>query len=97
MSTLLAEGVSYLPIQGDFQSSVSIQDLEDRNIRYVRIQFVDLINNIRVRVVSLAYFKKLIELSRPGISTSKITLGIAFITLAEGFRYVFDIKPSDHG
>ena len=94
MSTSLAEGVSYLPTQDDFQPSVSIQDLKDRNIRYVRIQCLDLIHNIRVRVVSWAYFKKLIELSRPGISLSKVILGIAFLTLAEGFRYVFDTKPS---
>ena len=85
MSTSPAEGVSYLPIQpGDFQFSVSIQDLERWKIQYVRIQFVDLINNIRVRVVSLPYFKKLVQLSRPGISIPKATLGLAFLTLAEG-------------
>ena len=96
MSTSLAEGVSYLPIQGDFQSSVSVQDLEHWKIQYVRIQCVDLINNIRVRVVPFPYFKKLIQLSRPGISMPKVALGLVFLTVAEGFRYVFDTKPSDH-
>jgi len=81
--------VSYLPVQGAFQSSISVNDLEHRGIRYVRIQWVDLINNIRYRVVPLAYFKKLVGLSRPGTSMPKATLGVAFITIAEGFRHVF--------
>ena len=95
LSTLVSEGVLY-PTQGTFQSSVSVYDLEDQGIRYVRIQWVDLINNIRCRVVPLAYFKKLLRLSRPGISVPKVGLGIAFLTVAEGFRYVSGANPNDH-
>lgn len=86
----IAHGVSYLPIQGAFQSSVSVNDLENLGIRYVRIQWVDLVNSIRCRVVPLEYFKKLVGLSRPGISVPKVALGLIFLTVAEGFRHVFD-------
>ena len=91
MSTSLPafEGVSYLPNQGAFQSSVSVNDLERHGIRSVRIQWVDLVNNIRCRIVPLAYFKKLVGLSRPGLSITKVTLGIVFLTIVEGFRQVF--------
>ena len=91
------EGVSYLPVQGTFQSSISINDLEHQGIRYVRVQWVDFINNVRFRIVPLAYFKKLVRLSRPGLSTPKVSLGISFLTLAEGFRHVFDTAHAiDH-
>jgi hypothetical protein len=95
-SLLAHEGVSYLPIQDTFQSSVSVNDLEGHGIRFVRIQWVDLINNIRSRVVPLAYFKKLVGLSRPGISVTKVTLGIAFLSIPEGFRHVFETNLNVH-
>ena len=93
---LAHEGVSYLPIQGTFQPSLSVNNLEHHGIRYVRIQWVDLVNNIRCRVVPLAYFNKLIAVSRPGLSIPKVALGIVFLTVAEGFRHVFDTNPNDH-
>ena len=98
MSTPFAhEGVPYLPLQGPFQSSLSLLDLKHQGIRYIRIQWVDLINNIRYRIVPLPYFKKLLALSRPGISIPKVALGIAFLAVAEGFRYVSDTtNPDDH-
>lgn len=98
MSTPLHENVSYLPVQGASQSSISVNDLEHQGIRYVRIQWVDLMNKIRYRVLPLAYFKKLAGLSRPGLSMPKVTLGLVFLTLAEGFRHVFDINlnANDH-
>jgi hypothetical protein len=92
--SLAYEGVSYLPIQGAFQSSVSVNDLEGHGIRFVRVQWVDLVNNIRCRVVPLAYFKKLVGLSRPGLSMPKVTLGIVFLSVPEGFRHVFETNPN---
>ena len=95
MSTPLAhENVSYLPVQGAFQSSISINDLEYQGIRYIRIQWVDF--NIHYRVVLMAYFKKLAGLSRPGISVPKVALGFVFLTVAEGLRHVFDTNTSNH-
>jgi len=55
---LAHDGVSYLPLQSTLQSSISANDLEHRGIRYVRIQWVDLINNIRYRVVPPGVFQK---------------------------------------
>ena len=56
-------------------------------IDFVRIQWVDLINNIRYRVVSKAYFEKLLYSSaRPGVSITKCALGLIFLSLADGFR-----------
>ena len=89
------EGVSYLPTQDAFQSPVSVNDLEWHGIRYVRIQWVDLVNSIRCRIVPLAYFKKLLRLSRPGFSIPKVALGLVFLTVAEGFRHVFDNTNSN--
>ena len=46
---------------------------------FVRIQWVDLINNIRYRVVTRAYFEKLLYSSgRPGVSITKCALGLNF-------------------
>ena len=95
-SPLAYEGVSYLPIQGAFQSSVSVSDLEGYGIRSVRIQWVDLVNNIRCRIVPLAYFKKLVKLSRPGLSLPRVTLGIVFLSIADGFRHVFETNLNVH-
>ena len=54
---------------------------------FVRIQWVDLINNIRYRVVTRAYFEKLLNSSgRPGVSITKCALGLIFLSLADGFR-----------
>jgi hypothetical protein len=98
MSTplLTYEGVSYLPIQGAFQSPLSVNDLEGHGIRFVRIQWVDLVNNVCCRVVPLAYFKKLVKLSRPGLSVARVTLGIVFLSVAEGFRHVFESNLNVH-
>ena len=55
-------------------------------VDFIRIQWVDLINNIRYRVVSKAYFKKLLLSSaRPGVSITNCVLGLVFLSLADGF------------
>ena len=58
----------------------------ERSIEFVRIQWVDLINNIRYRVVTNAYFEKLLHSSaRPGVSITKCALGLVFLSLADDF------------
>ena len=93
-TSLTHEAVRYEPIdlsgQGK-QASISIENLREQGIKYVRIQWVDLINNIRYRVFPLAYFEKLLKTSRPGTSLAKAALGIVVITLAEGFGRVIDV------
>jgi hypothetical protein len=87
-TSLTYEGVRYDPIdlpgEGK-QAGISIENLRAQGIKYIRIQWVDLINNIRYRVLPLAYFEKLLKTSRPGTSLTKAALGIVVITLAEGF------------
>ena len=88
-TSLIHEGVRYeptdLPGEGK-QEGISIENLKENGIKYVRIQWVDLINNIRYRVVPLPYFEKLLKTSRPGVSLTKAVLGLVFITVVEGFR-----------
>lgn len=69
------------------------------SFHFVRIQWVDLINNIRYRVVTRAYFEKLLcSSARPGVSITKCALGLVFLSLADGFGpigeyiYVLDLS-----
>jgi hypothetical protein len=87
-TSLTHHGVRYEPVdlpgEGK-QAGISIENLRAKGIKYIRIQWVDLINNIRYRVLPLAYFEKLLKTSRPGTSLTKAALGIVVVTLAEGF------------
>ncbi|KZP25611.1 glutamine synthetase/guanido kinase, partial [Athelia psychrophila] len=69
--------------------------LKSAGVEFVRIRWVDPTNIIRYRVVPIAYFDKLLETSRPGISIVKCVLGMVFITLADGFsgigEYIYAI------
>lgn len=52
----------------------------------VRLQWVDLANTIRYRVIPGSHFNKIMEGSkRPSISLGNAVLGIVFISLANGF------------
>ncbi|KIM42454.1 hypothetical protein M413DRAFT_444874 [Hebeloma cylindrosporum] len=101
-SALIHEGVRYEPIdlpgKGKQQEGISIEQLRDKGIKCVRIQWVDLVNNIRYRVVPLPYFEKLLKTSRPGMSLTKAALGMVFITLVEGFgatgEYLYALDQS---
>ena len=64
---------------------ISVKDLEKLGIRYVRMTWVDLINNIRYRVLPLSYFKRVLESDRPGISVASAVFGLVTLQLAEGF------------
>jgi hypothetical protein len=87
--SLIHQGVSYhLPPEGTAQSLTSIEDLRREGIEFIRIQWVDLINNIRYRVLPLEYFERLLMSSRPGISLTTACLGLVFITIVEGFGCV---------
>jgi hypothetical protein len=87
-TSLVHEGVRYDPIdlpgKGQ-QEGISIEHLSAKGIKHVRIQWVDLVNNIRYRVIPLLYFEKLLKTSRPGTSLTKASFGLVFITLVEGF------------
>ncbi|EPQ54931.1 glutamine synthetase/guanido kinase [Gloeophyllum trabeum ATCC 11539] len=86
MSTNASYGVPYSPSQASkFDGPRTIDELKSDGIKYIRLTWVDLVNNIRYRVIPLAYFAKLLESPRPGITIGKIVLGLVFLTQAEGF------------
>jgi glutamine synthetase len=95
-NTLTYQGVQY-DLAGAKAPTLSIDDLRG-NYKYVRIQWVDLINNIRFRVIPMPYFLKLLMTSRPGTSLTKASLGIVFVTIVEGFsatgEYLYAIDLS---
>jgi hypothetical protein len=64
---------------------ISVKDLERLGIRYVRVTWVDLINNIRYRILPLSYFKRLLESDRPGISVTSVVFGLITLQVADGF------------
>jgi len=77
-------GVQYKPGTST-GPKISVKDLEKLGIRYVRITWVDLINNIRYRVLTLSYFKRILESERPGISVPSVVFGLITLQIAEGF------------
>ncbi|KAF8841116.1 glutamine synthetase/guanido kinase [Paxillus ammoniavirescens] len=84
-------GVKYTP-QNVTQPPLSRKQLAlelDRDtIRFVRIQWVDLINNVRSRVLPTAHFYKLLDTARPGVAVAKIVFGLVFIQASPGFNSV---------
>ncbi|EIW78078.1 glutamine synthetase guanido kinase [Coniophora puteana RWD-64-598 SS2] len=70
------------------QSLGTLTEGNIRNVRYVRIQWVDLANTIRVRVLPVAYFRKLFQTPTPGITVATCALALVFLQLPEGFSPV---------
>lgn len=95
-----AYGVVYTPSNVDSyvgQKTSLTEDLLDRlGIQFIRITWVDWINNIRFRVVPRPYFQKLLASARPGVSLAKAGFGLVFLAVAPGFppageyHYVLD-------
>ncbi|KAG1778198.1 hypothetical protein EV702DRAFT_1196616 [Suillus placidus] len=69
--------------------TISIESLEvvafHHKIHSVRITWVDLINGIRIRVVPLKSFQRLLSSSRPGITISQSVFGFVVDRIASGF------------
>ena len=66
-----------------FLPSYFLDNLID--IGYIRFQWVDFTNIIRVRILPLSYFKKLLDGNRPGITLPKVLLGAVYHQAAPGF------------
>jgi hypothetical protein len=54
-------------------------------IGYIRFQWIDYTNIVRLRIMPISYFKKLLEGNRPGVAVAKATLGIVYLSVAPGF------------
>ncbi|CDO77530.1 hypothetical protein BN946_scf184912.g29 [Trametes cinnabarina] len=68
----------------------AISELLTPDIEFVRMQWVDLINTIRFRVLPASYFHRLLSdsNSRPGICIGKIVMGLVGLQVAPGFGAV---------
>ncbi|TFK48874.1 glutamine synthetase/guanido kinase [Heliocybe sulcata] len=97
MSPNAGYGINYSPTDPK-DAPVTLEQLGDKGIRYIRLTWVDLVNNIRYRVIPISHFRKLLKSSRQGITIAKIVLGLVFLNTAEGFGpvgeylYVPDLK-----
>lgn len=95
-----AYGVVYSPSNfgGHGPTALTDEYLDGLGVKFIRITWVDWINNVRYRVVPRAYFRKLLESARPGVSLTKATLGLVFLATAPGFsgsgehHYVLDVS-----
>ncbi|TFK86124.1 FLU1-II [Polyporus arcularius HHB13444] len=78
------------PTQSSPSAAKSLDELLTPDIKFVRVQWIDFINTPRVRVLSVAYFRKLYENphTRVGVGLAKVALGIVGLSLAEGFGAV---------
>ena len=71
--------------------------LAGQGIKYVRIQWVDLSNTVRFRVIPASEFARLCKSPRPNIHVTARTLGMVGINFAKRFDdtskhwYVFDL------
>ena len=72
--------------------------LNTRGIRYVRIQWVDLLNQVRCRLFPVSYFLKLLDSERPGVTLTKAALAVIVLQSIPGFSavgehiYVIDLS-----
>jgi glutamine synthetase len=69
-------------------ANISISALSSMGVKYIRLQWVDTVNNIRYRVIPISYFAKLLDSSRPSVSITNSVLGQVFTTLVPGFSPV---------
>ncbi|KAF9451041.1 glutamine synthetase/guanido kinase [Macrolepiota fuliginosa MF-IS2] len=83
-----SHGVLYTPSSVSSQAVPTIQWLKDAGIKYVRVQWVDLVNNVRLRVLPVSYFEELMLSPRPGLGVAEAALGLIYGNLAEGFGVV---------
>ncbi|KAF8548606.1 glutamine synthetase/guanido kinase [Imleria badia] len=75
-----------VPPRKSYEDFASVFDAH--GVRYVRIQWVDLNNQVRCRFLPVSHFRKLLESERPGVTLTKAALGIVVLQLASGFSAV---------
>ncbi|GBE83430.1 glutamine synthetase/guanido kinase [Sparassis latifolia] len=80
-------GVLYKPTKpAELLSADRLHSIcQAHDIRYIRVQWVDLVNTVRFRVLPRKYFVKLLSSSRPGVCLAKTTLGIIGCSSVPGF------------
>ncbi|TRM67904.1 hypothetical protein BD626DRAFT_480146 [Schizophyllum amplum] len=81
-----SHGIQYTPdnVADVGLGTLKVEELADKGISYVRVQWVDFTNVVRVRVVPLSYFLKVLESKRPGFGVAKATFGLVHLNMAPG-------------
>ncbi|KAH9834985.1 FLU1-II [Rhodofomes roseus] len=77
-------------VSGPRYTSVDDLRLEERGIKYVRVQYVDYGNTVRFRVLPVSYFKRVCKVARPSLIISPFALAFVGIRFAGGFRRTDD-------
>ncbi|KDQ60454.1 hypothetical protein JAAARDRAFT_191833 [Jaapia argillacea MUCL 33604] len=79
-------GIQYVASELSSWKEKAPRNLQTLGIKFVRLQWVDLVNNIRYRVIPVKHFLKMLSSDpRPSVCLTKASMGLVFINLAEGF------------
>ncbi|KIY45471.1 glutamine synthetase/guanido kinase [Fistulina hepatica ATCC 64428] len=92
-------GVEYTPGSFHNEDSAAIRAAGFlRDAKYVRVQWVDLTNIVRFRVLPVEYFRRLLQTPRRGIAVGKVALGLVNLVVAPGFspigEYLYTVDMS---
>ncbi|KAK7062631.1 hypothetical protein VNI00_000119 [Paramarasmius palmivorus] len=91
MSDNYTHGISYTPSSLAARQPLAPESLKGNGIAYVRLQWLDLVNTLRERIIPISYFLKMLEASRPGVTMAKVALGLIYLNIAEGFSAIGEI------
>lgn len=73
-------------------------ELARLGIKFIRVQWADLTNQVRCRLIPVNYMSKLLASPRPGITITKVVLGAVELTIVPGFssagEYIYTIDRS---
>ena len=98
----VAYGIAYTP-KDTKQSIITLADIQDLaakgTLEYIRVQWVDLTNTVRTRILSIEYFLQICtSTARPGLCVAYAGLGMIGLRLNElstgtgEYFYVFDLN-----
>ncbi|XP_006458139.1 hypothetical protein AGABI2DRAFT_190495 [Agaricus bisporus var. bisporus H97] len=62
-----------------------MQDLRNAGIKYIRILWVEPANIVRLRMIPISHFEKILQSARPGVGIPRGTGGFVYLVLSEGF------------
>ncbi|ESK91609.1 glutamine synthetase guanido kinase [Moniliophthora roreri MCA 2997] len=88
MSSDYSHGILYSPSSLQPRERILPEELRARGITYIRLQWLDLVNTLRERVIPISSFLKMLGTSRPGITMVAAWAGLIYLNLAEGFDAV---------
>lgn len=86
-----AYGIAYTPktiSESGTSSQLTVDNLSEHGVRFVRIQWNDYTNITRCRVIPLAAFRSLLACPRPGVGVVTTVFGLVEVSMAEGFTAI---------